>query len=116
LLTIKNKEMKQLRFKKEVEFKKGENYSVCLRGARRYDTSGEFDLSLYTPDFSENPKAIAYIISQNNYSFYNLTDKDYADNYDIDARTYGGLLKAMQTVYTDFEDREIVTILKFSIG
>jgi hypothetical protein len=108
--------MTPLNFKKEIEFQSGNTYSVCLRGARRYDTSDEFDLSLYTPDYLENPKAIANIISQNHYSFYNLNDKDYADNYDADARAYGGLLKAMQTVYPDFEDREIVTILRFKIA
>lgn len=108
--------MTELKFKKEVEFKSGNTYSVCLRGARRYNTSKELVLALYTPDYLEDPKSIANIISQNHYSFYNLNDKDYADNYDADARAYGGLLKAMQAVYPDFEDREIVTILRFKIA
>jgi hypothetical protein len=107
--------MTPLKFKGEVEFQKDETYSVCLRGARRHDTSGDFDISIYTPEYWEKPKFIANVVSQNHYSFYNLIDEDFTDNYDSDARTYGGLYKAMQNVYPDFKDREVVTILRFKV-
>ena len=107
--------MEKLNFKKEVNFKSGQIYSVCLRGARRYDTSDEFDLSLYTPDFWDQPKAIASIVSQNQYLFKWLVAKDCIDNYDSEARTISGLLNAMMEVYDGFEEREIVTILRFQI-
>ncbi len=101
--------MQKLTFKKEADFVKNEIYSVCLRGARRFDTSEELHLSI------QSAVETATIVSQNSYSFYNLIDKDYADNYDLEARTYAGLLKAMNNVYSDFEDREIVTIIRFKI-
>jgi hypothetical protein len=111
--------MEVLRLKQEVDFEKHLTFlstmSVCLRGARRFNLSDEFDLSIYTPDFQDQPKAIANIVSQNHYCFYNLMDEDYEDNYDQNARTHGGLYKAMVGAYPDFKDREIVTILRFSI-
>ncbi len=106
--------MEALRFKVEVDFEKGKTYSVCLRGARRYQRD-EFDLSLYTPEFNESPKAIANIISQKQFVFRYIDAKYCADNYDESARDYWGLLNAMNNVYTDFDDREIVTILQFVV-
>lgn len=107
--------MERLMFKKDVEFEKGEVYSVCLMGARRF-AKDEYDLSLYTPASKDQPSKLANIISQNQYCFYNLIDTDYADNYDKDARSYSGLEKAMQNVYPDFDNREIVTILRFKVA
>jgi|WetSurMetagenome_2_1015567.scaffolds.fasta_scaffold528455_1 hypothetical protein len=106
--------MEALRFKVEVNFEEGKTYSVCLRGARRYPKD-EFDLSLYTPEFWEKPKAIANIVSQKQYRFRDVDAKYCIDNYDETARHYYGLLTAMNNVYKDFDDREIITILQFVI-
>lgn len=107
--------MEKLTFKKEVEFEKGKTYSVCLRGARRYSTSDEFHLSLYTPAHWENPKEIANIVSQQQFKFEDLKPEDFHDNYDPTARNHDGLLAAMDNVYGFFSHREIVTILRFEI-
>jgi hypothetical protein len=107
--------MEKLNFKKEIEFKTGETYSVCLRGARRYSANDEFDLSLYTPEHWEKPKEIANVVNQCQYRFCDLISTDYKDNYDETARTYSGLTNAMVNVYADFDTREIVTILRFVI-
>jgi hypothetical protein len=112
--------MTPLHFKKEVCFETGKTYSVCLRGARRYDASDEYDLSLYTPscevdESGHHPKCLANIISQNHYPFLWLFPKDWEDNYDETARARDGLEAAMRNSYPDFETREIVTILRFEI-
>lgn len=107
--------MTPLTFKKEIEFEKGKTYSVCLRGARRYDTSNEFHLSLYTPKHQDEPKELALIVSQQQFKFSDLLTPDFEDNYDVDARTRAGLLRAMDGVYDGFDEREVVTILRFCV-
>lgn len=85
-----------------------------MRGARRYGYD-EFDLSLYTPEHWEHPKGLANIVSQNCYRFSDLNESDCIDNYDETARTLDGLKDAMNNVYSNFEEREIVTILRFEV-
>lgn len=108
--------MKILNLKKEAEFKSGETYSICLRGARRGEISTPSDLEICTPSTKENPK-LANIKSQNQYRFSDLKDSDCVDNYDESARTLTGLHRAMKNAYDafgdPFEEREIVTILRF---
>lgn len=106
--------MKRLDFKQKTNFESGQVYSVCLRGARRFERDVH-DLSLYDISNPAFPVAFANIISENQYSFYNLIDEDYSDNCDLSARTFGGLYNAMKNVYEGFRDREIVTILRFRI-
>jgi len=108
--------MEALRFKQETDFIPGKTYSVCLRGGRRYNTSGEFDLSLYTPKHWENPQALANIKSQCQYRFMDLTENDCVDNYNSDARTYVRLAAVMADIYPGFEAREIITILRFIVS
>ncbi len=107
--------MTPLRFKKEVEFEKGKTYSVCLRGARRYETNDEFDLSLYTPECWEKPKEIANIVSQKQLRFSDMGNRHCLDNYDNSAQSWEGLLEAMNNIYSDFEMNEIVTLLRFEV-
>ena len=87
-----------------------------MRGARRFDTSDEFHLSLYTPIHWEKPKEIANIVSQQHFRFCDLEAQDCFDNYDEDARMKADLRKAMDNVYGEFDDREVVTILRFQVA
>ena len=54
-------------------------------------------------------------MSQQQFVFKNVDAKYCEDNYDETAQDYFGLLKAMNNIYTNFDDREIVTILKFCV-
>lgn len=107
--------MNPLHFKKEIDFVRGRTYSVCLRGARRYD-HGEFDLSLYTPSSDEKPKELADIVSQQQFRFSDVSLAQCIDNYDDTAQTTEGLWMAMLNAYGEgFNDNEIVTILRFKV-
>ena len=105
--------MKTLHFKKVVNFKRGETYSVCLRGARHYSKGVDFDLYLYSKD-AETPE-IGIIISQKQFRFCDLNDSNCSYNYDVNAKTISGLTEAMNNCYDDFELNEIVTILYFKV-
>lgn len=110
--------MGQLRFKKEAELGKGSVYSVCLRGARRYnyDIAGHntWDLEIFFPS-SETRKHTAKIVSQSQFRFIDLTDEQCRNNYDVTATGRIGLLSAMINAYPDFDSNEIVTLLNFEI-
>ena len=105
--------METLNFKQKVDFKQGEVYSVCLRGARRYSKGADFDLYLYSKN-AEKPE-IGNIISQKQFRFCDLNDSHCSDNYDIKAKTINGLTDAMNNCYDDFELNEIVTLLRFDV-
>lgn len=105
--------METLNFKQVVNFKKGESYSVCLRGARRYSKGADFDLYLYSKN-AEKPE-IGNIVSQKQFRFCDLNDSHCSDNYDIKAKTINGLTDAMNNCYDDFELNEIVTLLRFDV-
>jgi len=113
--------MKELRLKKDVNFEGNKIYSICLRGARRYSVDNEVDLYIYTPNGEINPNTgdtypnLASIVSQKQFRFCDLRGNHCIDNYDITARTLPGLEFAMYNVYDDFEETEIVTIVKFRI-
>ena len=104
--------MNTLRLKKEAKLKAGETYSICLRGARRYDIDEVLDI------LSEDDPSIekqALIISQNHYVFVALENADCKDNYDKSIKTYVDLRQAMKNIYSGFEPREVVTLLRFKI-
>ena len=105
--------METLNFKQKVDFKQGEVYSVCLRGARRYSKGADFDLYLYSKN-AEKPE-IGNIVSQKQFRFCDLNDSHCSDNYDIKAKTINGLTDAMNNCYDDFELNEIVTLLRFDV-
>jgi|WetSurMetagenome_2_1015567.scaffolds.fasta_scaffold100475_5 hypothetical protein len=110
--------MGQLRFKKEQELEKGRTYSVCLRGARKYNYDIEgpntWDLEIFFPS-SEKRKHTAEIVSQAQFRFFDLTSDQCENNYDVTARSTQGLHNAMVNVYPDFNPFEIVTLLNFKI-
>jgi hypothetical protein len=62
----------------------------------------------------DNPD-IGIIVSQKQFRFRDVDAKYCEDNYDESARSYHGLLAAMNKVYADFDDREVVTILRFNL-
>ena len=113
--------MSNLNFKTVPNFESGKMYSVCLRGARSYDKTKPISIftnnqgAMVDSEFSALPSCEAFVISNNQYIFESLNDSDCLDNYDFDAKTKDGLLNAMNNVYTNFDTREIVTILKFKI-
>jgi hypothetical protein len=107
--------MNRLDLKKKTEFESGKTYSLCLRGARQYETNGNIHLELFGPDDGPEPKHKATIVSQKQRVFKDLVPYDFEDNYDESARSSNGLLKAMQNVYIDFDAKEIVTVLRFKI-
>jgi len=107
--------MTPLNLKKEVEFKKDGVYSICLRGARRYGTSDDFDLSIYTPTHWEHPIEIANIVSVQHLVFNDLLECDFIDNYDKSITSKDELEIVMLNIYDFFNCREIVTILRFKI-
>jgi len=111
-----------LTFKDDITFNSEQVYSVCLRGARIFDKTKPIviwtkdNYKLVDTPIRVDPTCIATIVSQNHYKFDDLTDKDCIDNYNISARYFGGLIKAMDEIYPDFSMREIVTILRFKIN
>jgi hypothetical protein len=105
--------MTPLKFKKPVTFEKWATYSVCLRGARKYPSFEDVDLSLYTPN-SDEP-ILANVVSDKQFRFCDLKQKHVDDNYDKNARSLDGIKEAMHNVYIDFEETEIVTILRFNV-
>ena len=105
--------METLNFKQKVDFKQGEIYSVCLRGARRCSKGADFDLYLYSKD-AEQPE-LGNIVSQKQFRFCDLNNSHCVDNYDDSAKTIDGLNAAMNNCYDDFEINEIVTILRFEV-
>jgi hypothetical protein len=105
--------MKPILLKKKAKFVKGETYSICLRGARRFERD-EFDLSLYNPG-DDNPSALANIESQSHFKFDDLSNDDCIDNYDREVKGIARLHAAMKDVYPSFDPREIVTILRFTV-
>lgn len=101
----------KLNLKKEAEFEKDKIYSICLRGARRFEKG----LVIFTPAYQDSPKEAAVVISQNHYRFQDIEPSEYLDNYDVTAQSIMGLGESMSNAYPDFDGREIVTILRFKI-
>lgn len=106
--------MSILHFKKNVYFKTGNVYSVCLRGARIYQINSGIQFynatTLREPTLRE-----ATVIYSAQFRFADLTYNEYKENYDEEARTHKGLEAAMKEIYNGFNDREIVTILRFKV-
>lgn len=104
--------MKSLYFDRK--FEKG-TYSVVLRGARNYSTEKQTDLELWTRlDNYQHPQ-IANVASQKYFRFCDLKEHHCLDNYNPDAQTLEGLKAAMNLHYQDFEQEEIVTLLRFTV-
>ncbi len=105
--------------RQEVQLTKGEIYSICLRGARQYVTGVDFDLSIYTPEYWDNPKYIANIITQQHFKFDDLYDEGLVDNYNPLIANAISRKKVLREVMCDYYDKfstnEIVTILRFEI-
>lgn len=107
--------MEIFNLKKDVEFEKGRTYSICFRGAREKPSE---DIEIYTPKFYSDGscKYLAKFVGRQQFRFIDLISPDFDHNYDPDARTKNGLVRAMGNAYPDFDEREIVTIVKFSIN
>lgn len=101
--------------------KSGRTYSICMRGARRWDsrvplqifTNGNGDL--IDQPFKVDPTCEAVIVSQQHFAFFDLCDEDCSNNYDPSVDTLETLLSAMVKIYPDFDTREIITLLTFKI-
>lgn len=110
--------MSQLRLKAETKLTKGEVYSICLRGARRYSSDiygpNSIDIEIFTTNPSR-PEYTAKVVSQSQFSFVDLKDTHCRNNYDPKVTDKGTLLDAMLKVYSDFDPYEIVTLLNFEI-
>lgn len=110
--------MSQLRLKAEAELTKGEVYSICLRGARKYPSDiygpNSTDIEIFTTNPS-TPEYTAKIVSQKQLRFVDLESSDCKNNYDPSATNYSELYHAMINVYSDFDEREIITLLNFEI-
>ena len=103
--------MQYLKFGQLIKFDSGATYSICLRGARIYDKAQP--LSIFTGNDIHTHNA--EIISYNHFRFKDLRSGDLLDNYNKNVRSVQTLLEAMIDVYSDFDDREIITILRFTI-
>jgi hypothetical protein len=108
-----------LNFKTTPNFELGSTYSVCLRGARRFRKDIAIFVnnegSLLDQPFTVIPSANAVLVSQNQYRFKDIGFAECHDNYDSNAKTVNGLIRAMQMVYDDFSQMEIITIVRFKI-
>lgn len=104
-----------LKLKKEIDLINGQNsYSICLRGARTEFKNNSNPLLIYIG----NSFDLAYkaeVLLVRHIKFNDLNKSDFEDNYNIDARSFVGIRNAMLDIYPFFEDREIVTIIKFMI-
>ena len=101
--------------KQEVQLEAGKTYSICLRGARKYDTGDEAYVYIYTPEHFDKPKHVATIENQKQFRFSDLLQWHCEDNYDAKARSISNLTDIMLSIYKDFEPNEIVTIVKFKL-
>lgn len=89
----------------------GNTYSICLRGARNFNKDYVLYINLKRHEIFK-----AEVVSLKHLKFTDLLEKDLFDNYDIDCQDYNHLCSKMLEIYDDFDNREIVTILRFKIN
>jgi len=98
----------ELRLKAKCFLVPGDTYSICLRGARRFEN----DLNVY----DGNKFNCAIVKSQLQFRFCDLIKKDVEDNYNPEVRDVFALHRAMDEAYRSvWDERMIVTILRFEI-
>jgi hypothetical protein len=102
--------MKEFNFKKEPAIERGNTYSVCLRGARRFAKRKSIPLKY-------NGKEIGWarISLCKQFRFCDIMPFDCEWNYDPSARTFEGLQDAMYRAYSEFDTNEIVTLVFFTV-
>ncbi|MTI30351.1 hypothetical protein [Xanthovirga aplysinae] len=104
------------------EFKEGENLTV-RRGTEwssGIESGSDQDLQLLkSAKTSDEGQAqfIAYgrITNQKVFRFCDLSDVDLQNEHLSSCRTYEGLKKMMKSIYKDFDERELVTLLYFEV-
>lgn len=96
--------------KKECESNK--SLSVCLRGINIINFRYDFVKFKYNP--TDRLDSCAKVKGFIHIRFSDLKEKHYRDNYDINARTYETLYATMLDYYHDFDENELVTIVKFT--
>lgn len=107
--------MKQIYFS-NTSFNDGVNLTV-RRGIKwgiPFEKYSDYDIELMD---LEAGKTLGYgnVIRQIAMSFKDLVDEDLKDEQDPECRTVDGLRTIMKQVYEDFDTREIVTLLYFSV-
>ena len=104
-------ETKTIYLKNNVDFKRGQIYSLCLRRARYFEP--DESILFCTP--SKEHGTEMKITSQHQFRFFDLKDGDVRHNYDANIQSIIDLQLKMMQSYKDFDDREIVTIIKFKM-
>ena len=110
--------MTNLYFQNSV-FSKG--WNVSIRRGIKWDTLPKNDVCIVDANDSLNEDGTTKVlhvvdIQTKVLRFCDLTDNDLQQEHDPECRTVSGLLEVMKNVYSGFDERELVTLVTFSVG